>query len=171
MIKLMKKNELYKFAENAYNNKDNSMIIYGKKNGKIYNVRENKLMLMCYDLLCVDRFGDKYISDINFFENKKFTYKDFDKVYLGFSDIAALKIFSYDNTRGLEANILKMGSDGDYEAYYCNNAIISEHYKKVYSVDGWLEIYDDNQKMFDEHGKFEIYRAGDFGIIINKITT
>ena len=66
-----------------------------------------------------------------------------------------------------------MGSDGEYFAYLCNNAEIGEHYTKKYECDGWLKIYDDNKKRFDQFGKFEIYRAGDragdFGIIINKI--
>lgn len=166
MIKLMSKNKLIKMYNNDYKH---NFIVKGKKDGKLYEAKKDPLLPNCYDYICLYDGIDQYINDSRFFDNK-LDYKEFDKVHLGFSDIAALKVVGCDHERGLESNIVNMGSDGEYEAYYCNNAIVGGHYKKVYSVDGWIEFYDDYKKTFQEFGKFDIYRAGDFGIVINKIT-
>lgn len=166
MIVLKSKKMLIDLINKDYEKK---LYVRGKKGNKVYNIYDNKLIANCYDYICIEKNGDMYINDSKFFDKKQ-NYKQFESVYLGFSDIAALKVVGCDKTRGIEANIINMGSDGIYEAYYCNNAIIGKHYKKVYDVEGWIEIYDDVKKRFQDRGKFEIYRAGDFGIVINKIT-
>lgn len=96
------------------------------------------------------------------------SYKDFDKIYIGGSDIAALVMVGCDRD-WVSSQILKFGEDGDYRAYYVDEpATIGAHYEKVASFTNWLKIYDDVGLVFDENGDFSIYRAGEMGCIIKK---
>lgn len=103
------------------------------------------------------------------------SYKDFEKIYIGGSDIASLVLEGCrtleDGTElGAVVEFLKFGGDGGYWAYYVNEPCeIGEHYKKVSSFNYWLRIYDDYKKTFGEYGDFNIYRAGDYGVIIEKV--
>lgn len=98
------------------------------------------------------------------------TYKDFEKIRIGESDIANLVMVGCREDQGAVTELLHFGEDGDYEAYYVTEPCeIGEHYKKVASFESWLKIYDDTERTFDEYGDFNIYRAGDFGCIIEKV--
>jgi len=95
----------------------------------------------------------------------KKNYKEFEKVYLGYSDIAGIVARSYDRVE-----IVRFGSDGSYKAYLCENAEIGDHYKKVFEANDWVWFYDDHEKRLEVVGKtIEIWRSGEFGIIINVI--
>lgn len=102
------------------------------------------------------------------------TYKDFEKIYIGSSDIATLVLVGCGDD-GVKVGQLNFGSDGSYYAYIveCDNAEeikIESHYTKVATFNHWLKIYDDDGKTFDGCGKeVNIYRAGQFGCIIQII--
>ena len=94
-------------------------------------------------------------------------YKDFPKVFLGFSDIASLVLRDVNGVTEL-----KMGGDGDYYAYECYGDVdIGEHYHLAYQAKGWLMIYDDEQRTYNSthlnYKSCDIYRAGDYGIILH----
>lgn len=95
---------------------------------------------------------------------EKRSYKTFDSVRIGSSDIASL-VFRACNGGVAE---IHFGGDGSYYAYECiGNVEIGEHYKKVFEGEGWLMIYDDQQLTYHRYGnRFEVYRAGGFGCII-----
>ena len=98
------------------------------------------------------------------------TYKDFEKIKIGESDIACLVMVGCREDKGAITELLHFGEDGFYEAYYATEPCeIGEHYKKVASFESWLKIYDDTERTFNEYGDFNIYRAGDFGCIIEKV--
>lgn len=96
------------------------------------------------------------------------SYKDFEKIYIGCSDIGSLVVRSPYAVREMF-----FAGDGEYEAYECfGECEIPEHYNLVFSGRAWLKIYDDNKKTYDRFvpnscNKFDIYRAGDFGCIIH----
>ena len=103
------------------------------------------------------------------------TYKDFEKIYIGSSNIACLvlvgcKINQKGEALGASTELLHFGEDGLYNAYYVTEPCeIGEHYRKVATFNSWLKIYDDFERTFYEYGDFNIYRAGDFGCIIEKV--
>lgn len=95
-------------------------------------------------------------------------YKDFEKIYIGSSDIATLTVRCGDKLESIN-----FGEDGAYYAYVIEEpAELGAHYKKVLTFKGcpWLWIFDDTQRviqLYDERAtEFCIYRAGDFGCII-----
>lgn len=114
-------------------------------------------------------------------------YKEYEKTYIGGSDVSALTITTF-GADGLNAHILRFGSDGEYSAYIVDaDCEIPEHYALAlhvspYSAEfhgldgsvthgdpsGWLRIYDDNgltyQATFSRG--LNIYRAGERGCII-----
>ena len=102
-------------------------------------------------------------------EDIKKTYKDFETEFIGESDIATLILVGYEDENGLKLEELSFGEDGDYRAYivYGLDVEIGSHYRKVATFKHWLKIYDDTEKTFHRHAKeFNIYRAGEFGCII-----
>ncbi len=102
-------------------------------------------------------------------------YKDI-KVYLGSSDTASLDFFI---TYTGERIKLKFGSDGEYSAYVCHNFTekeIPEHYKKVFETSHFAGITfppeistEPFTVRFTSIESIQIYRAGDFGCIINLV--
>lgn len=90
-------------------------------------------------------------------------YKEFQKKYIGSSDIASLTIRSGNNV-----DMLHFDEDGEYRAYIITEpAEIGEHYNLVFEGKHWIRIYDDDELTF--HAKadvIKIYRAGEFGCII-----
>lgn len=88
------------------------------------------------------------------------------KEYIGSSDIASLTL------RGVgHSSVLYFGEDGSYSAYIVRNATeIPSHYSFRDKFASWLWIYDDEGlvKRFEAE-KIEVYRAGDFGCLINLI--
>lgn len=69
----------------------------------------------------------------------------------------------------MDSTIIKFGGDGSYWAYIVDeDAEIGEHYKKVTEYDYWMKIYDDDGLTYKSpYGKHvNVYRAGDYGVII-----
>ena len=100
-------------------------------------------------------------------EGKMKSYKEYEKNYIGMSDIANL-ILAGSSDNGLRLTALHFGMDNDYYAYIVDaNAEIGEHYTKVAEFKSWLRIYDDSflTQEFDAN-KISVYRAGEMGCII-----
>lgn len=100
------------------------------------------------------------------------TYKDYEKKHIGCSDIACLILVGCRASEGVKAEKLLFGEDGSYSAYVVEqteheDVKIESHYTKVATFNHWLKIYDDDGKTFACRGKeINIYRAGEFGCII-----
>lgn len=94
------------------------------------------------------------------------TYKEFNKKFIGESDIAALTIRS-----GMNCTSLNFGIDSAYQAYIVTDeAEIGKHYELVFEGENWLRIYDDIElTLFARANKIKIYRAGELGCIIQLI--
>ena len=72
-------------------------------------------------------------------------YKEYEKRFIGSSDIAALILVGCDEN-GLKTSTLDFGEDGSYMAYVVDKgAEIGAHYKKVADFKHWLKIYDDDE--------------------------
>lgn len=91
------------------------------------------------------------------------SYKDFPKVFIGYSNIGSLIAKAPGKVQDIY-----FGGDGSYEAYIVNEpASIGAHYEKVFDCSGWLKIYDDESLTLTLKGEqIIIYRAGEFGCII-----
>jgi len=110
-------------------------------------------------------------------------YKEYAKTYIGGSDFAALTVTAF-GENGLTASVLRFGSDGEYQAYIVDaECEIPAHYKNVLHIEpyqvtffdgtrgapsGWVRVYDDEAITYKAgfHNGLNIYRAGDFGCII-----
>jgi hypothetical protein len=96
------------------------------------------------------------------------SYKEYEKAFIGENDVARLIIDT-----PIKCDYLYFGEDGAYDAYIVDeNAIIGDHYTKVFGSNTWLKIYDRTGLQFSDFGygnKYKIYRAGDFGCIIQII--
>lgn len=103
-------------------------------------------------------------------ENIMKNYKEYEKRFIGSSDIAALILVGCDEN-GLKTSTLDFGEDGSYMAYVVDeDAEIGAHYKKVADFKHWLKIYDDDELTYQVNAQeINIYRAGDFGCIIQTI--
>lgn len=52
----------------------------------------------------------------------------------------------------------------------CEVVQIGDHYTLVATFNYWLKIYDDEDRVYyDDAEEFRIYRAGDYGVIIQVI--
>ena len=86
------------------------------------------------------------------------TYKEYDKVYIGESDIASLILAGYKEGVGLSLSELHFGIDGGYQAYITDDqAEIGSHYELVQTFQVWLKIYDDSGLTAELNGE-EIQR-------------
>ena len=97
-------------------------------------------------------------------------YKDFEKQYIGYSNIASLILVGCDKT-GLSLKELHFGQDGSYAAYIVEGeAEIGSYYHKIAEFYTWLKIYDDEGlvKKFNAR-KIVVYRAAEMGCIIQII--
>lgn len=96
------------------------------------------------------------------------TYKDFEKYYIGTSDIATLILCGWKEREGVVVKPLSFGQDDSYSAYIVKgDAEMGEHYERIEEFSGWLKIYDDEELV--RHLKADriiIYRAGEMGCII-----
>ena len=94
-----------------------------------------------------------------------FNYKK-EKIYLGDSDGAEVIVCTPHDLQRLH-----FGEDGSYSAYITHNAKenIPAYYDLEFTVKGpWLRIYDDTEKTATLAGaRFNFYRAGEFGCIID----
>lgn len=97
------------------------------------------------------------------------SYKDFEKQYIGNSDIASLILCGNVNGKGVDLKELQFGQDASFYAYIVdeNNVEIGNHYHKVAEFNYWLRIYDDTKltKLFCAD-RIIVYRAGEMGCII-----
>lgn len=105
-------------------------------------------------------------------------YRDFDKEYIGSSDIASLTFRA-----GHDVFPVDFGGDGSYYAYIVRGeAEIGEKYTLVHeSKFIWLRIYDDIERTFedscynakpeDRYDTIRVYRAGARGCIIQFLKT
>ena len=93
-------------------------------------------------------------------------YEQFEKVFIGSSDIASLAVRSC-----RWVGLVYFGKDGDYSAYICDGDVeIPPHYEKVFSGMEWLHLYDDqglSYKCVGHNKCVDIYRAGEMGCIIH----
>ena len=101
----------------------------------------------------------------------KKNYKEFDKIFIGESDIAQLTLRYFNKaTKSVEHDSLYFGGDGDYNAYLVQDeeANIPSHYQLVFEKRAsWLHIIDDTGIIsFNGLESIKIYRAGAFGCII-----
>jgi hypothetical protein len=98
-------------------------------------------------------------------------YKNFGKIFIGESDIAALILVGCRNNEGLVTQPLYFGEDGYYLAYILNEeAEIGSHYRLEATFNHWLKIYDDHELTYSIRAdEIRIYRSGDFGCIIQFI--
>lgn len=96
------------------------------------------------------------------------SYKEYPKVSIGASDVAALTLTGCMGKAGVSARILDFGGDSGYEAYVVDDkAIIGGHYKPRFEFDHWLKIYDDEGLAAKFEGrKITVYRAADYGCVI-----
>jgi len=94
------------------------------------------------------------------------SYKTYPRHYLGCSDVAGLTV-----VHPGEPFTLKFGSDGDYSAYFVDEAAeIPAHYQHVATVHGWMWIFDDFMRRYNARAdEIKIFRAGDFGCIVQLI--
>lgn len=95
-------------------------------------------------------------------------YKDFDKIFIGYSDISTLILYGcYGNLKELH-----FGEDNSYQAYlvYGRHVEIGNHYNEVGRFYSWLKIYDDETLVRVFRAKeIVVYRAGEMGCIIQLI--
>ena len=94
-------------------------------------------------------------------------YKEFGKIGIGCSDIASLILVGCTDD-DLKVDALYFHEDGIYSAYLVDEPCeIPAHYKKEFSCKKWLRIYDDDERTGEfEAEEINVYRAGDFGCII-----
>lgn len=103
------------------------------------------------------------------------TYKDFDKIYIGDSDIGSVILAGCREGEGLVSEPLRFGEDGRYTAYLIKRASneeveIGSHYEKRASFRSWIRIYDDEELTYKAYAEtINIYRSGDFGCIIELV--
>lgn len=96
------------------------------------------------------------------------TYKDFEKQYIGSSDIASLILAGYRKGEGFVTIPLHFGQDNSYSAYIVKGeSEIGSHYEKRAEFNSWLKIYDDEGLVSKFCGnKIIVYRAAEMGCII-----
>ena len=94
-------------------------------------------------------------------------YHTYGEVSLGSSDVATV-ILAGMKPRGVGTMTLHFGGDGHYGAYLVNeNAEIGSHYKLKGIFRSWLKVYDDDSLMvYLRAKKIKVYRAGEYGCII-----
>jgi len=99
---------------------------------------------------------------------KKYYKWDYEKQYIGSSDVAALILVGYKENEGMCSEILNFGEDNDYEAYIVDEyAEIPERYRLEHEFSSWVKVYDDGGliKEFNA-GSINVYRCGSMGCII-----
>lgn len=105
-------------------------------------------------------------------------YKEYPRECIGTSDISTLIVASPDisagSGRGGDTGLVKelwFGADNVYNAYIVDDECeIPAHYSHWATGRSWLKIYDDQGISFSCYANMiRIYRAGDFGVIIQII--
>lgn len=121
-------------------------------------------------------FGEEYTLDTS---KPAITrhYKDYQIIYIGDSDIAALTMVGCRDGAGLVPEMLYFGGDNSYHAYLIERTAsetveIGAHYKLVATYNHWLSIFDDFGRTYHSEKKVDrinVYRAGQYGCIIELI--
>lgn len=98
------------------------------------------------------------------------SYRDYDKDYIGSSDVAAVTMIGPCGCE-LVARVIKFGGDGDYNAYIVDEKTkIGEHYEEVARFKTWMKVVDDSAIQQEFHAdEIVVYRAGEYGCIIQLI--
>lgn len=101
------------------------------------------------------------------------TYKDFEKIRIGRSDISQLLFVGPSGDpgkteRGTLAKLIPFRYGGEYEAYIVKgNAEIDARYHLEVTFRGWMWVYDDSGKVGEFKGYFiMVYRDEEMGCII-----
>lgn len=96
------------------------------------------------------------------------SHYDYEKQFIGSSDIAALVLVGFQNGNGLQAKVLDFGEDASYYAYIVDKECeIPDHYEKRVEFAEYMIVYDDDEKVATfKANKIIVYRAGDRGCII-----
>lgn len=99
------------------------------------------------------------------------SYKEYEKVYIGSSDIASLTVVAARANGDQLAQSLEFGIDSNYFAYLVDsNAYIGDHYKLVQSCKCWMKVFDDDELTLKLNAPIiNIYRAGECGCIIQSL--
>lgn len=103
----------------------------------------------------------------------------FVNLYVGYSDIATVTCMGMTDKEGLEPtdNHIKylpvhFGGDDTYAAYLITDEVevlesVAQHYKLQGTFKHWMKIYDDEECTLQlRANKIEVYRAGDYGMLI-----
>lgn len=95
-------------------------------------------------------------------------YKEFEKCFIGASDIAALLLAGCDQEGDLVSQYVSFGEDADYDAYIVEGeAEIGSHYSLVAEFRYWMKLYDDDTLVREFRADhIKVYRAGMRGCII-----
>lgn len=100
-----------------------------------------------------------------------FTHHDYEKVFIGSSDSARLKVIhrvgNYESK-----SYLNFGEDGEYKAYIVDeNCAIPDTYELRHSFEGgYVDLFDDEgYNVYIKGETVQIYRRGNFGCIIKII--
>lgn len=95
-------------------------------------------------------------------------YKEFEKSYIGTSDIAALLLAGCDQEGHLLSQHLLFNEDADYDAYIVKGEVeVGHHYSQVAEFHSWLKVYDDHDLVREfKANRIKVYRAGMRGCII-----
>lgn len=95
-------------------------------------------------------------------------YHDYEKIFLGCSDIGALTLTGLKAGKGLTSQILHFNIDACYKAYLVDeNSEIEGHYHKVAAFEKWVKVYDDDELVRTLRGReIEFFRAGDAGCVV-----
>ena len=94
-------------------------------------------------------------------------YKE-NTVSFGYSDVAFLTAIGGGEDGKPKAEFIRFAGDGTYKAYLVDNReIIPSHYRKICEFENWVRVYDDTELIYEINvKKTEIYRAGDYGLLI-----
>lgn len=98
-------------------------------------------------------------------------YKDFNKTFIGESDVGALIMVGCRGSSGLVAEPLRFGADDSYYGRIVDeHTAVPEHYSKVAEFNHWFKIYDDQRLTTKITADvIEVYQAGNFGVLIRVI--
>jgi hypothetical protein len=92
-------------------------------------------------------------------------YKDFEKVFVGVSDVASLVFRFCDHVE-----VVNFGGDSAYYAYLIPEGCrLTNRYEEVASGIWWLSVYDDTHRTLNIHcgpKPIRVYRAGGYGLAI-----
>ena len=100
-----------------------------------------------------------------------FTHHDYEKVFIGSSDSARLKVIHRVGNH-VSKTYLNFGEDGEYKAYIVDESCtIPDTYELRHSFEGgYVDLFDDEgYNVYIKGETVKIYRRGDFGCIVKII--